>query len=590
VYRRPPRRADRDTEILIIAQSAYCVAVGNKAHHAGLSSLVGQIVQTQAEICGGFLLIEVWASTRPMPADDPELATPPPAFRILTPRDNRPERTIKALKNALLSVRVNGHSAEVHTLTAHKVAPPGMESLLTTEQAQELGCHVLGLEVRPIYRNPETGAAFPLVRRAMLYQITGALQQSAFAFAQQQTNFRALHYLALGRRRLVPAVWEVDRQLAEVGSDFDFLLQSTPTNGQRAWNAFKRGGYDIVPEFHYRPLKTDPALQKRRLWKIPIEDLEDPAIARVFREKRNELDIQLTMMSNFETPAYLYGGIQLYGDIDDDLYALARKILETLPPRSRDDAGGGHLGAVEFADMAREELAFYRQQYPKLKSHVEVRDDIIGLMVSRGNLLVGTDARIPTMRAEALLNHEVGTHIVTYFNGRAQPFQQLYLGLADYDELQEGLAVLAEFLVDGLSRPRLRLLAARVIAARCLIDGASFIDTFRLLADTYGFQRRLAFTITKRIYRGGGLIKDAIYLRGLVSVLDYLASGGALDPLFVGKIAVHHIPLIEELRLRQVLHDVPLRPRYMDRPGIEDKLVMLRSGLSVLDLIERQKR
>ena len=240
--------------------------------------------------------------------------------------------------------------------------------------------------------------------------------------------------------------------------------------------------------------------------------------------------------------------------------------------------------------MASAELDFYRKQYPELSANIDVRDDVVGLMVSHGNLLIGKDAKIPTRRAEALLQHEVGTHIVTYFNGRAQPFQQLYLGLADYDELQEGLAVLAEFLVNGLSRPRLRLLAVRVIAARCLIDGATFIETFRVLTDTYGFQRRLAFTITSRIYRGGGLIKDAIYLRGLVVVLNYLHAGGTLDPLFVGKIAAQHIPLIEELRLRQVLHEVPLRPRYMDWPGIEDKLAMLHDGLSVLDLIERQSR
>jgi uncharacterized protein (TIGR02421 family) len=184
----------------------------------------------------------------------------------------------------------------------------------------------------------------------------------------------------------------------------------------------------------------------------------------------------------------------------------------------------------------------------------------------------------------------VGTHVLTYFNGKAQPFQQLYTGLAGYEELQEGLAVLAEYLVGSLSRPRLRLLAGRVVAVRRLEEGASFIDTFRELNRTYGFNQRTAFTITVRIYRSGGLTKDAVYLRGLVGVLDYLNKGGELEPLFVGKIMADHIPIIRELQARQVLRPVPLHPRYMELPQTAPRLTRFRDGLSVLNLIERRKK
>ena len=84
--------------------------------------------------------------------------------------------------------------------------------------------------------------------------------------------------------------------------------------------------------------------------------------------------------------------------------------------------------------------------------------------------------------------------MLTYYNGRAQPFRQLYSGLAGYDALQEGLAVLAEYLVGGLTRPRLRLLAARVLAAQSVTDGASFVDCFRQL-EGQGFDQRTAFGI-----------------------------------------------------------------------------------------------
>jgi uncharacterized protein (TIGR02421 family) len=216
-----------------------------------------------------------------------------------------------------------------------------------------------------------------------------------------------------------------------------------------------------------------------------------------------------------------------------------------------------------------------------------VRDDLYsGLLVSRGELLIGRKAKIPAARVEALLQHEIGTHVVTYYNGRAQPLHQLASGLAGYDGLQEGLAVLSEYLVGGLSRPRMRLLAARVVAVEQLLQGASFVDTFRLLDRAYAFSQRTAYTVTMRVYRAGGLTKDAVYLRGLVEILDYLKRGGEIGPLLVGKIAADHVPLVRELQHREVLKPPPLRPRYMENPSALEKLEKLAAGLSVPELVE----
>jgi hypothetical protein len=142
--------------------------------------------------------------------------------------------------------------------------------------------------------------------------------------------------------------------------------------------------------------------------------------------------------------------------------------------------------------------------------------------------------------------------------------------------------------VGGLNRPRLRLLAARVLAVRNLVDGASFVDTFRELTQTHRFDRRTAFTVTLRVYRGGGLTKDALYLRGLSRMFQYLREDNPLDPLFIGKIDARHIPLIQELRWRKVLKPAPLVPKYLSRPAVVARLGALREGMTVLDLIERK--
>jgi uncharacterized protein (TIGR02421 family) len=230
--------------------------------------------------------------------------------------------------------------------------------------------------------------------------------------------------------------------------------------------------------------------------------------------------------------------------VDDDLLRLAERLLDVLPAGGDEAAKEEALDAAAFADCARAEIEHYRRVLPTMSAGVEIRDDLPGLMVAQGNLLVGQRTKVARSRVEAALQHEVGTHLVTYYNGRAQPLRQLSAGLPGYDELQEGLAVLAEYMVGGLSRSRLRLLAARVVAVDRLVRGASFVDTFRDLWRAHGFGRQTAFGITMRVYRGGGFTKDAVYLRGLQCLLTYLHQGGALEPLYVGKIHFTHVPLI----------------------------------------------
>ena len=117
-------------------------------------------------------------------------------------------------------------------------------------------------------------------------------------------------------------------------------------------------------------------------------------------------------------------------------------------------------------------------------------------------------------RVDALLQHEIGTHVVTHVNGSHQPLRLLGAGLAGYDETQEGMAVFAEYLVGGLTARRLRQLAARVVAVHQMVEGGRSSTCTRDLVDS-GVPPVEAFTITMRVFRSGGLTKDAVYLRGL---------------------------------------------------------------------------
>jgi hypothetical protein len=60
-----------------------------------------------------------------------------------------------------------------------------------------------------------------------------------------------------------------------------------------------------------------------------------------------------------------------------------------------------------------------------------------------------------------------------------------------------------------------------------------------------------------------------------------------LEPLFVGKIASAHLPLIFELRQRQVIKPPILRPRYLEQPESQRKLERLRVGMKLMDLLQK---
>ncbi len=590
VYRRLPGENDSGTEKLVLGEASYLIASGEKRFASGLSRLVHMIVKELSAEFGAFLIVEVFATQDGETINGNGRASITPKFRILTSRSRSAAPAVEELSYALGRIKILKRRSAVVLAYSNERFASSLSHIIRPKEARALNCFTIGLGVRPIYLDLENGGVFPLVLREMHRGVARALKKAFFEFAQSQTSHQPKTYQALGRRALVKAVWEADRRLAEISTSFDFLLQVTPTNVDSAWNWFRRSAFSKAPLFYYRPRPVDPAELKGRLYEIPLERIEDPTLASLFREKQQELDRQLTMLEDRGSKNFLYGSLQLFGGVSAELEKTANLILETLPPRSRERSGKVLLRAADFAAAAEREIEYYRELYPAFSAKVQVRDDIVGLMVSQGNLLVGSTVKIPASRVEALLQHEVGTHILTYHNGLAQPFRQLYCGLAGYDELQEGLAVLSEHLVGGLSAPRLSLLAARVVAVKHLTEGASFVETYRQLKEKHGFDQKTAFTITLRVFRAGGLTKDAVYLRGLVRLLDYLDKGAALDNLFVGKIATRHVPIIRELTWRKVLRPFPLRPRYLNSPKTSERLLRLRSRSSILDLIEGRRR
>jgi uncharacterized protein (TIGR02421 family) len=582
VYRKPPRRPDEGTDRLVLGEAAYIRAPGHRRFFPGLSLLVESLARASVDEFGAFLLVEVWSDEDGRGVGTESLDQP--AFRVRHRGAPALSPTVEAFEEALGRIRMRRLRSAVDSVVEKRIAPPGLFPLMSEDLLAIRGTHVLGLEVRPIYRRDQANV-FPVVLRELHRAVSRSTKRALVGFVRTRTRYQPAHPQMLGRRAVVKAVWEVDRVLAQVSDAFDFLLCVTPVNAHGAWTAFERNREQKAPRFGYRPLPISPGELKRKLYSAPLERIEDPELAWIFRQKQIELDRRLTALYDRDTPQFVYGSLQIFGGADDALVGTATNILDKIPARARERRGRGTIDAAAFAKRARREIESFRIRYPDARASVEITDRVTGLMVSQGKLLISPDLNIAESRLEALIQHEVGTHILTWINGRAQPFRLLDAGLAGYDELQEGLAVLSEHLVGGLSAPRLRLLAARVVAVRHMLGGATFVDTFRELDRRWEFSKATAWGVTMRVFRGGGLTKDASYLRGLVRLMEYVHGGGKLDPLLVGKIGADDVPVISELLRRKVLREPPLRPRYLEDTKALARLRAASETATLLDLL-----
>ncbi|HET8838869.1 MAG TPA: tyrosine/phenylalanine carboxypeptidase domain-containing protein [Flavobacteriaceae bacterium] len=497
--------------------------------------------------------------------------------------------TFKVLKNELEEIKNNffqlGFQIEIES--TKKRQEEGRSQLLSIDEIHQAGCLLIGLEI-PWVHHTEEGGEFPIFFRNFKDLIVKAVHKVIFDFIRVQTSCGVASYAALGRKFLQKKVFDIDRKLSEIERSFQFLLLVAPVNIQQVKKVFFESNFQEVPEYHYRLLPIDPDILKRTLFNLKIEKVDDPAISFLFREKREELDHQITMLNERGTKNFFYNSIRLHNTVEPFLKEAALFILKNVPEKT-ETVEDTLVGAKDFAKLAEKEFEYFREQDPEFKSRIHIKDTINILMVSRGELYIPAQYKMNQSEAKALIQHEVGTHILTYHNGMQQPLEQLAVGLANYDPLQEGLAVLSEYLVGGLTANRMRILAGRVIGGIALLEGKDFKEIFQVLHDEYNFSPERAFNITSRMMQGGGFLKDIIYLKGLVKLREYLREGNELEPLLIGKFSLEQSEAVFELYERNILKNGILRPSYLNSKEAQHRLEMIRDGLPLSEMINAGK-
>ena len=526
------------------------------------------IVAAMRERHDRILLVSLYDQPPPeaQAEDSPRL---PPFTALIGPSDDAAAaHAADTLGKAMTEVEIDLRYCHVE----HRSRPyfePSVEALVDSDEA--ISHFSFGL---PQTYLSAAGTFYPQMFRDLSLAAGDALLRAACSFVADGNGAAPAHYRALGRSAFLSAALKADRQIDRISRSFDFLLSISPINTDAVMHEFLGADGGRPPRFQYRPLEVDPDIAKRELYAIDLGGIEDPLLETLFSEKRRELDHQLTMIAARNTPDFRPASMLQYGVVEPELLVAANDILAAAPGGQR--SGGAMIGASEVAKGARQLIADYAAVDERFAATIELRDDLAaGLMVSGGTLMISTHTRMARHRLDALLAHEVSVHLLTWFNGSTQGLGLFRSGLARYEGVQEGLGVFAEWAVGGLTETRLRLLAGRVVAVDAMLRGADFCECYALLRDANNFRPKTAFGIVARVYRSGGFAKDAIYLHGFKAVIDAVASGLDLDPFWLGKIAPHHLPAVDELLQRGLLQPPVFRPAFLDRPEVRKRIAGL---------------
>ena len=411
------------------------------------------------------------------------------------------------------------------------------------------------LEIKKIFMDEKNGELFPLVLEKLQEGLHLAILQTADTFNQKLRRSK-LKRINLVSSDIEPIVLTVDKALNRIAKNIETLHYVNPINIQNEKHQFlSQRGYQ--PNFRYRQLRIDPYAFREQIYKLPVSQIQDPLIRKLYRSVVDAYATKIDLLSKVGTPQFLYNSLRYYGEPSSADIANAKFLLH-VPEAPGMDESLPTIPAEE-AKVALEQAA---KTYG-LDCQVILSSRIVAKAMvdnSRRTLLVNRNVYLTKTELAALIHHELGVHMVTTMNALKQPLHVFKLGLPGNTYTQEGLAILSEYLSGNLNIHRLKQLSLRVLAVDMMINGMSFNTVYHRFRDEYSLTEAEAFSLTTRVFRGGGFTKDYLYLKGFRDLVAlYRSRNQNLSSLLIGKTGVQFLDTLDSLIEREILQ----QPSYL---------------------------
>jgi len=342
------------------------------------------------------------------------------------------------------------------------------------------------------------------------------------------------------------SLFDIDANLNRLVKNIEMLNYINPLNIESEKKQFFSSKYKYEPNFKYPKIRFNGYKLHRLFFSQRLERIEDKDIRQLYEDIIYDYSGLIECIQTInQGRKFYYNSLKSFGtptekDIDNAKFILRFDVsdfdAEMLPM----------YNAIEAKSYFEDFSKRYDFKYKlKLSTNLSAAAMVLN---NTQTLVLRKNHKFSKNQLKVLTNHEVGVHMVTTFNGLAQPLKIFSNGLPNNVETQEGLAVYSEYMSGCLTLKRLKELAYRVIAVDSLHKGYNFADTFDLLFNQYKLNRDTAFAITLRVHRGGGFTKDHLYLSGIKKVFNYAEEGKDMDILLTGKVSLEYIKIINKLK------------------------------------------
>ncbi len=338
-----------------------------------------------------------------------------------------------------------------------------------------------------------------------------------------------------------------DRLLCSLDKDLQILRELRPANLEEE---LERCRLDETynPVFLPREPKVDLVQTEENLQKI---DTDDSPFGILLRKKRRELLLKVNLLrSRGDTEKFITASLALFGAPSTALIGFAvahlqsRKACDLRVPDSE----------LLDAEEAKEQFDSAMIAYGLHDWEVVIKSSMISdCAVGGKKVFIRSGAKFSRMHIESLIAHEIETHVLTAENGSIQPYELFRRGFANYLDTQEGLAIFSQTRVLSPHHEKCYLHAKSVLGVAYAMEH-SFAETRNYLTTELGFTKTKAILKAADFKRGisqtsqpGAFTKGLVYFRGYRAIEHYVRDGGDIRRLYIGKIAIEDLGLIDQM-------------------------------------------
>lgn len=400
---------------------------------------------------------------------------------------------------------------------------------------------VLPTEVKKVFIDEASGEVYPLVLEELKAGFKNALSETAAFFVRKYGKRKRTQKADILSSTISPEVISVDKKLFALCKSIETLNFINPINLIAQRNRFLKNS-SVSPNFKYKQLNIDPYKFRENLYNLPVSEINDADIQQLYRHVIDNLASKIDLLTTIGTDDFVYNSLKYYGEPSTSDIANARFLL--------------HLNVDEFEQNeellnADNAIDYFKVQAKAwgLNCKIEKSGKIVAkAMVNneKALLLINREAFFTQKELHAFAYHELGIHMLTTINAKQHPLKVFSLGLTGNTHTQEGIALYSEYCSGSLTTKRLKTIALRVIAVQYMLKHGDFVKTYHTLMNEFILDKDFAFTLTARVYRGGGFTKDYLYLKGFRDILR-LAKQGPIENLLVGKTGLLDFNITSEL-------------------------------------------